>query len=45
VPIFKTSGVLIGAVNMLVDITERKHAEEAAQRLASIVDTSDDAMP
>jgi len=44
VPIFNTSGVLIGAVNMLVDITERKHAEEAAQRLAAIVDTSDDAI-
>jgi PAS domain S-box-containing protein len=36
--------VLVGAVNMLVDITERKRAEEAAQRLASIVDTSDDAI-
>jgi len=41
VPIFNTSGMFIGAVNMLVDITERKHAEEAAQWLASIVDTSD----
>jgi PAS domain S-box-containing protein len=44
VPIFNTSGVLIGAVNMLVDITERKRAEEATQRLASIVDSSDDAI-
>jgi PAS domain S-box-containing protein len=43
-PIFNTSGVFVGAVNMLVDITERKRAEEAMQRLASIVDTSDDAI-
>ena len=43
-PIFNTSGVFVGAVNMLVDITERKRAEEATQRLASIVDSSDDAI-
>src|ERR1700737_5152018 len=29
---------------MLVDIKERKRAEEATQRLASIVDSSDDAI-
>jgi PAS domain S-box-containing protein len=43
-PIFNASGVFVGAVNMLVDITERKRAEEATQRLASIVDSSDDAI-
>ena len=43
-PLFDASGSLIGAVNMLVDITERKRAEEVAQRLASIVESSDDAI-
>src|SRR5437660_10170789 len=43
-PIFNESGMFVGAVNMLVDITERKRAEEATQRLASIVDSSDDAI-
>ena len=43
-PIFNASGVFVGAVNMLVDITERKRAEEATQRLASIVNSSDDAI-
>ena len=38
------SGAIIGAVNMLVDITERKRAEEHAQRLAAIVASSDDAI-
>ena len=37
-------GNLIGAVNMLVDITERKRAEEMGQRLAAIVESSDDAI-
>jgi two-component system, chemotaxis family, CheB/CheR fusion protein len=43
-PLFDASDNLIGAVNMLVDITERKRAEEVAQRLASIVESSDDAI-
>jgi PAS domain S-box-containing protein len=43
-PIFNASGALVGAVNMLVDITERKRAEEITQRLASIVESSDDAV-
>ncbi len=33
-----------GAVNVLVDISERKRAEETAQRLASIVESSEDAI-
>ena len=43
-PLYDLSGTLIGAVNMLVDITDRKRAEETAQRLASIVEYSDDAI-
>lgn len=43
-PLFDASGALTGAVNMLVDITERKRAEELAERLAAIVETSDDAI-
>ena len=43
-PLFDADGELIGAVNMLVDISERKKAEEAAQRLAAIVESSDDAI-
>jgi PAS domain S-box-containing protein len=43
-PLFDTSGDLIGAVNMLIDITDRKRAEEVKQRLASIVQFSDDAI-
>jgi PAS domain S-box-containing protein len=36
-PLFDDSEELIGAVNTLIDITDRKKAEEAAQRLAAIV--------
>ncbi|MGK9171451.1 PAS domain S-box protein [Inquilinus limosus] len=57
-PLFDASGHLVGAVNMLVDITERHRAEQqalaeaeerargeqAAQRLAAIVESSDDAI-
>ncbi len=43
-PLFDSDGGLIGAVNMLVDISERKHAEYVAQRLAAIVQSSDDAI-
>ena len=43
-PLYDTSGELIGAVNMLVDITDRKRAELYAQRLASVVEFSDDAI-
>ncbi|MFE0759211.1 PAS domain S-box protein [Inquilinus sp. NPDC058860] len=57
-PLFDVSGRLSGAVNMLVDITERHRAEQqalaeaeerargerAAQRLAAIVESSDDAI-
>ncbi len=43
-PLHDASGRLIGAVNMLMDLTESKRAEHAAQRLAAIVESSDDAI-
>ena len=43
-PLFDDSGILVGAVNMLIDITDRKRAEADAQRLASLVKSSDDAI-
>jgi PAS domain S-box-containing protein len=43
-PLFDSSGKLVGAVNMLVDISDRIHAEELKQRLATIVQFSDDAI-
>jgi PAS domain S-box-containing protein len=43
-PWLDSSGAVIGGVNVLVDITERKMAEEARARLSAIVETSDDAI-
>jgi PAS domain S-box-containing protein len=43
-PMFDLAGKLVGAVNMLVDITERKKFEMTQQRLVAIVDGSDDAI-
>ncbi|MEJ0078147.1 MAG: PAS domain S-box protein [Alphaproteobacteria bacterium] len=43
-PIHDASGALIGAVNMLLDISERKNGERAGQHLAAIVESSDDAI-
>ena len=43
-PIRDAAGAVIGAINMVVDITDRKQAELDAQRLASIVECSDDAI-
>src|SRR6266403_2818752 len=39
-----SSGNIVGAVNCFQDITERKRSEEAALRLAAIVESSDDAI-
>jgi len=43
-PLFDASGRLTGAVNLLVDISEREQAQRDKQRLAAIVDSSDDAI-
>ncbi|MGK9171579.1 PAS domain S-box protein [Inquilinus limosus] len=43
-PLFNAVGRLTGAVNILIDVTERHRAEQAAQRLAGIVESSDDAI-
>ena len=37
-PLYDNSGTLIGAVNMVVDISDRRRADLDAQRLASIVE-------
>ena len=43
-PLRNDDGQLVGAVNMLVDITERKRNEEIAQHYSAIVESSDDAI-
>ncbi|HEY9257961.1 PAS domain S-box protein [Chitinophaga sp.] len=43
-PLFDADGILTGAVNMLVDITNQKEAEEYVSKLAAIVENSDDAI-
>jgi two-component system, chemotaxis family, CheB/CheR fusion protein len=43
-PLYDASGILIGAVNMMIDISDRKRADLHAQQLASIVESSDDAI-
>ena len=43
-PLYDASGTLIGGVNMLIDISDRKRADMQAQRLAAIVESSDDAI-
>lgn len=43
-PLFDENGNLTGGVNMLVDLTERAIADETAQRLSAIVESSDDAI-
>jgi two-component system CheB/CheR fusion protein len=43
-PLRGASGKLLGAVNMLVDLTEVKRGEQDGQRLAAIVESSDDAI-
>ena len=43
-PLYDESGILIGAVNMLIDISDRKRAEADAERLVSIVKSSHDAI-
>ena len=43
-PVRDKSGHLLGGVNILVDITDRKRAEEQQALLAAIVESSDDAI-
>jgi PAS domain S-box-containing protein len=43
-PLRDDSGQLIGAVNLLLDLTERQRAEGESERLAAIVATSQDAI-
>ncbi len=43
-PLFDQGGRLIGAVNLLIDISGQKLANEQAYRLAAIVESSDDAI-
>lgn len=43
-PIRDASGEITGAVNLLLDVTERNLAQLVTQRLAAIVESSDDAI-
>lgn len=43
-PIYNSNGVLIGAVNMLVDITQKRIEEERLTRFEAIVQSSEDAI-
>ncbi len=43
-PVTNESREVIGAINMLIDITDLKEAEKAAANLAAIVTSSDDAI-
>src|SRR5262249_55096027 len=43
-PLHDGAGRLVGAVNLLVDLSERKAAERTGAYLAAIIDSSDDAI-
>ena len=43
-PLRDATGQLVGAINLLVDLTERRRAEVESARLAAIVASSDDAI-
>jgi PAS domain S-box-containing protein len=43
-PLHDASGAFVGAVNMLVDMSDHQRAEQVSHRLASIVESSDDAI-
>jgi len=43
-PFYDAKGKIVGGLNMLIDITERKKTESSINLLAAIVDSSDDAI-
>ena len=43
-PIFDEQGQILGAVLVFRDVTQRREAEQATQKLAAIVEHSDDAV-
>jgi PAS domain S-box-containing protein len=43
-PFYSEAGKLLGAVNIVVDITDRKQAEAVMAQMAAIVESSDDAI-
>ena len=43
-PLRDADGRIVGGINMLVDITERKSADDMKAKLAAIVESSDDAI-
>jgi PAS domain S-box-containing protein len=43
-PFYDRSGALVGAINVLVDVSEHQRAERVGRRLAAIVESSDDAI-
>ncbi len=43
-PLYDKSGTLVGAVNVVLDLTDRHRAHQHEQRLAAIVDSSDAAI-
>jgi PAS domain S-box-containing protein len=43
-PLFDADGELVGAVNLLIDLTDRQASDRAMYRLAAIIEHSDDAI-
>lgn len=43
-PLHDSAGEFVGAVNMLVDVSDRSRAHDYAERLSAIVESSDDAI-
>jgi PAS domain S-box-containing protein len=43
-PLHDASGAFVGAVNMLIDLSDHQRAEQVSHRLAAIVESSDDAI-
>ena len=43
-PIIDANGVLLGGVNVLIDLTDRQIMDETAQRYTAIIESSDDAI-